>query len=427
MLSDKVDNVIEPGDQGSYSRRAEKLDEGTIYKPEFFEHITSTITALDEDLHELSKDIHDHPELMFEEYHAHDVLTAFVEKHGFQVTRHYLLETAWVARYTHGKGGHTLGVNSEMDALPGIGHACGHNLIAISGVAVAIAVKAVLEKFDISGTVVLLGTPAEEGGAGKVILLEGGAYKGMDACLMCHPGPGPPSFASLGGSLAVEYITAEFHGETAHAGLSPWEGKNALDAAVLSYTNISLLRQQLKPTHRVHGTIDSSEDWAPNVIPDYSKMRWYVRAPTRVEVDAAVKRVKACFEAAALATDCEVKFLQVPSPIYELRQNKGLGDEFTDVFTKKCGQFDYGGSGGGSTDFGNVTHALPAIHPLYSIPAESSNHTREFADAAATEEAHQACLNISKALAATGMRLLTDEAFFERVQDTFEEDVRLRA
>lgn len=137
-----------------------------------------------------------------------------MEQQGFQVERHYKLETAWIATFTNGTGGRTIGVNSEMDALPGVGHACGHNLIAIAGVAVACAVKEVLVKHDISGKVVLLGTPGEEGGGGKVILLEKGAYEGMDVCVMCHPAPGPARSASLSSCLAIQRLIVEYHGHT---------------------------------------------------------------------------------------------------------------------------------------------------------------------------------------------------------------------
>ncbi|KAI9056288.1 hypothetical protein FKP32DRAFT_1447792 [Trametes sanguinea] len=397
----------------------------TLQRPEAYEIIRSAIQALDQDLFDLSHDIHAHPELKFEESHAHDVLTAFMEKQGFTVTRHHLLDTAWVAKYTRGTGGRVLGVNSEMDALPGIGHACGHNLIAIAGVAVACGVKAAMDKLDIPGSVVLLGTPGEEGGAGKAILLDKGAYEGLDACLMCHPAPGPPWSASLSGCLARQRIDVEFFGHTAHAALSPWEGQNALDAAVLAYTNISLLRQQLKPTHRVHGIFEG-KDWTPNIIPDYAKMVWYVRAPTRPEVDVAVKRIKACFEGAAMATGCRVK-VEMGNGTFELRQNKALGDDFAEVFSKTVGPVDYElGISHASTDFGNVTYAMPALHPSFAIPTLGGNHTIAFTEAAASKEAHVACLQISQALAMTGVRVLTDDEFLSKVRATFEEDVRAR-
>ncbi|KAK7683771.1 hypothetical protein QCA50_013147 [Cerrena zonata] len=402
-------------------------DGKAIYEPDLFDAIDSTIESLSDELRTLSLDIHDHPELKWEEHHAHDVLTDFMAKHGFQVKQHYILPTAWEATFTQGQGGPTIGVNSEMDALPGVGHACGHNLIAIAGVAVACAVKAILEKKNINGKVVLLGTPAEEGGRGKVVLLEGGAYEGMDACVMCHPAPGPPNSASLSSSLALKGLQVEYTGHTAHAALAPWEGQNALDAAVAAHTNIGLLRQQLKPNHRVHGIIEG-RDWAPNIVPDYAKLLYYIRSETWAEVLAAVPRVENCFKAAALATGCKIDVKPFHSST-ELRQNKALGDEFANVFESKYGSIDRKyGIAGASTDFGDITYALPALHPGFGIPTKPNggNHTREFAASAATIEAHKATLNVAKALAAVGVRLLTDEGFLNEVKKTFEEDKKIR-
>ncbi|KAI0685176.1 hypothetical protein BC835DRAFT_1385632 [Cytidiella melzeri] len=339
-----------------------------------------------------------------------------MKKQGFEVTPHHHLETAWVATFTKGHGGRTIGVNSEMDALPGVGHACGHNLIAIAGVAVACAIKAVLQEHNMSGKVVLLGTPGEEGGGGKVILLEKGAYEGMDACLMCHPAPGPPSSASLSSCLAIQRKIVEYRGHTAHAALAPWEGQNALDAAVSAYTSITLLRQQIKPSHRIHGIFEG-KDWAPNVIPDNAKMIWYMRGQTWAEVQALVPRVEACFQAAALATACKVE-IGDGGATYDLRQNVALGDEFARVFCSQFGTVDYKfGIFSASTDFGNVTYALPALHPSFAIPTvpQGGNHTRAFTESAASPESHVACLNVSKALAAVGVRVLTDDAFFGEV------------
>ncbi|KDR78232.1 hypothetical protein GALMADRAFT_245310 [Galerina marginata CBS 339.88] len=394
-----------------------------IYRPDVLETIEIRIKELDQELRELSLDIHAHPELGFQEVHAHDAYTAFMVKHGFQVTKHFHLDTAWQATFQHGSGGRTIGINSEMDALRGIGHACGHNLIGISGVAVACAVKAAMEKHSISGKINLLGTPAEEGGAGKVILLNKGAYEGMDICLMCHPAPGPVGSVSLTSCLAVQKITAEYKGHTAHAALSPWEGKNALDAAVLAYNNVSALRQQLKPTTRVHGIFEG-KDWAVNIIPDHAKYVCLVRAPTAKELKEVLKRVLPCFEAAALATGCELK-IETGNPLTDIRQNRALGGEVANIVLNKYGSIDYEwGIKDASTDFGNITYALPSLHPGFAIPTvvDGGNHTRAFAASAATIEAHNACLDVSKALAATAMRVLTDDKFFEEVQKTFKED-----
>lgn len=400
---------------------------GEVYRPDLFQTIEESIASLNDSLRDLSLDISSHPELKFEEHHAHDVLTSYMEKQGFQVERHYKLETAWIATFTNGTGGRTIGVNSEMDALPGVGHACGHNLIAIAGVAVACAVKEVLVKHDIPGKVVLLGTPGEEGGGGKVILLEKGAYEGMDVCVMCHPAPGPARSASLSSCLAIQRLIVEYHGHTAHAALAPWEGQNALDAAVSAYTSISMLRQQIKPGCRVHGIIEG-KDWAANIIPDYSRMFWYVRGETWAEVESLVPRIQACCDAAALATACRIEQAKGGATT-DLRQNKALSNEFADVFAKKFGPIDYEwGISSASTDFGNVTYAMPAIHPGFGIPTEpqGGNHTRAFARSAASPEAHVVCLNVSKTLAAVGVRVLVDDAYFAEVRKTFEDDLRLR-
>ncbi|PPQ95365.1 hypothetical protein CVT26_008210 [Gymnopilus dilepis] len=417
-----------------------------LFRPDILQTIEAKIAELDSELRELSLNIHAHPELGYEEYHAHDVYTAFMEKHGFEVVRNYHLPTAWKATFSHGSGGRTIGVNSEMDALKGIGHACGHNLIGMSGVAVACAIKAALEKHNLSGKVVLLGTPAEEGGSGKVVLLEKGAYDGMAACLMCHPAPGPVGSVSLSSCLALQRITVEYKGHTAHAALSPWEGKNALDAAVLGYNNISALRQQLRPTHRVHGIFEG-KDWAPNIIPDYAKfISCYVRAPTRSEMQETVKRVTPCFQYAKssivifaypntglvpqlLLTGCEVTVTLEKGSTFDLRQNTALGGEVANIVLNKYGAIDYEwGIKSASTDFGNVTYALPSLHPGFAIPTivDGGNHTPGFEKAAATIEAHYACLDVSKALAATGVRVLIDDNFFANVQATFKEDENAR-
>ncbi|KAG8216049.1 hypothetical protein J3R82DRAFT_8048 [Butyriboletus roseoflavus] len=452
---------------------------GDVYRPDILAVIEQTIDSLRPQLRELSDKIHAHPELMFQEQcdlpppctqrrdaesvsptsYAHEVYTEFLEAQGWVVQKHYLLETAWVATYTHGHGGRVVGVNSEMDALPGIGHACGHNLIGIAGVAVACAAKAAMQKLNIDGKVILLGTPAEEGGFGKVRLWDKGAYEEMDVCLMCHPAPGPPYTISLSSSLALVRLQVDYTGKTAHAGLSPWEGKNALDAAVLAYTNIGLLRQQIKPTHRVHGVF-GGKDWAPNDLLTNTVERWFVRAPLTKEVHDTAARVKACFQAAAIATGTNVAFTS-ESMANELTQNKALGEELADVVRKRYGDIDYEwGISSASTDFvSRVTtreimnlnsrafagkyhspcclrrdvsdecSTLLSTIQLAAIPTVpgGGNHTREFTAAAATDAAHEACYTVSKALAHVGMRVITDEAFLAKVKLAFEEDKKLRS
>jgi amidohydrolase len=295
-----------------------------VAKYDFMTTIVTTVDTIDSALRSLSLSIHDHPELMFEEHYAHDTLADFIESHGFVVTRHHLgLQTAWRAEFTHGKGGRTIGINAEMDALPLIGHACGHNLIAVSGVGVAIAIKSALLAHNVTGKVVLLGTPGEEGGGGKITLLERGGYDGMHACLMCHPSAGSPNSLSTGSCLAMQPIDVEFFGHSAHAGNAPWEGANALDAAFLAYSNVSVLRQQIKPDHRITGVIQGCKG-ATNVIPDYAQMHWLLRAPDRDQLQLLRERVEACFRGAVIATGCRLKITQ-GRPYHDLRQNAVLG------------------------------------------------------------------------------------------------------
>ncbi|KAF9223957.1 amidohydrolase [Gyrodon lividus] len=394
-------------------------------KSDFMTTIGTTIDIIDSALRSLSLSLHDHPELMFEEKYAHDILTDFMESHGFVVTRQYLgLKTAWRAEFTHGKGGRTLGINSEMDALPLLGHACGHNLIAVSGVGVAIAVKSALKAHNIPGKVVLLGTPAEEGGGGKTILLERGGYEGMHACLMCHPTAGPVHSSSLGTTLAMQSMNAEFFGHAAHAGNAPWEGTNALDAAFLVYTSVSVLRQQIKPDHRVHGVIQGCKGGA-NVIPDYAKMRWLVRAPDRDQLQTLRDRVKSCFEGAATATGCRLK-ITTDQPYYDLRQNSVLAEYFSQMMSNCLGMDIQQRASGASTDFGNVTYEIPSLHPSFAIPTEPNggNHTPAFAVSARSTEAHKACMTVTKGLAWTGFRVIADDQFYEQVREEFQKTVQ---
>ncbi|KAG9128250.1 hypothetical protein FRC07_002209 [Ceratobasidium sp. 392] len=380
--------------------------------------------AIDElslSLREISLKIHDRPELGWDVVYAHDVLTGFLEEHGFTVIRHYLASqlpgnTAWRGEFVvpskDGSSLRVVGFNSEMDALPGIGHACGHNLIAVVGVAAAIGLKKAMEKHHISGKIVVLGTPAEESGAGKALLLEAGAYKEMDVCLMAHPSPGEYHSVWTGGSLALQSFSVEYHGHTAHAGAAPWEGKNALDAAFLAYAAVSALRQQIHPTMRVHGMIEG-RDWAPNIIQDYAKMTYYVRAPSWEQVVALRTRVNRCFEAGALATSCTMSIKDLDS-IKDLQQNPILSNDFAAVMSARYGRpFLQDTSTSASTDFGNVTYELPSIHPGFSIPTviNGGNHTPPFTAAARTKEAHENAMAVSKGLATVGLRVLLDEGF----------------
>jgi amidohydrolase len=229
---------------------------------------------------------------------------------GFSVTLHaYGLETAFVVEY--GTGGRVVAFNAEYDALPEIGHACGHNLIATMSIAAFLGLAEALKTHKILGRVRLIGTPAEEGGGGKIKIIDAGGYRDVDACLMAHPGPFDECAGFTGDAymptLASHKMRARFTGKTAHAAVAPWEGVNALDAAVLAYNGISVLRQQSHPTDRVH-CVFSDGGARPNVIPGTAEIDCYVRSPMLKTADDLLVKVKRCFTGGAIQAGCEMDF-----------------------------------------------------------------------------------------------------------------------
>ncbi|KAG0140118.1 hypothetical protein CROQUDRAFT_136864 [Cronartium quercuum f. sp. fusiforme G11] len=389
------------------------------FDDQWIQILEQTIDDLSPKLREFSLKMFEYPELAMKEFKTHDLLANFMsQQSGWKVTRHaYGMDTAVEAIFTRGTGGRTVGFNSEMDALPLIGHACGHPLICISGIAAAIATATALTKASMPGTVILLGTPAEEDIGGKVTLIERGAYKPMDACLMLHPAP----IGGLVGMFAITEVTVEYHGHNAHAAGAPWEGVNALDAAVTAYSNISVLRQQIHPTERVHGIIQGSEKWTTNVIPDYACLKYGIRALKRDDMIKLKERVYKCFKAAALSTGCTYK-LHEELVYYDLKSNKHLGEEYR-TYMEAVMRVPVLSDGPvlGSTDFGNVSYEVPSIHPIYSIPTQpgQGNHTRGFTASAMTEEAHQATLKSAKGIAFAGWRVLSDQSFLDKVRQEF--------
>jgi len=322
-------------------------------------------------------------------------------------------------------------LNSEMDALPGIGHACGHNLIAVAGVAALMGMRKAMEKHGIEGKVVLIGTPAEEGGFGKARLIDLGAYSDLDACMMTHPGGSVEvtGHSVINPSLAIQTVNVEYTGKTAHAAANPWNGINALDAANLAYAGVSAMRQQLQMTDRVHGIITDGGQ-APNIIPEHTQLRYYLRATTVKGVEDLKKKIIPCFEAAALATGCQVK-ISTERMTNDLRNSKPLAEEYAVALSEGYGVptrllFNDWSAGGGSTDFGNVTYALPSCHPHFGIPIVPgrSNHTPEFRNAARGDEAHGETWKSAVGLAASGVRFLADDEFAKATRNFWEDDMK---
>ncbi|KAL3456078.1 hypothetical protein BJX64DRAFT_52395 [Aspergillus heterothallicus] len=403
----------------------------------FIKKVQDTLRKFDEDLQFINHKIWSNPEIGYEEHKAHDNICALFDglNEGYIVRRHaYGLDTAFEIEYAHGETakGRVLTFNAEIDALPGIGHACGHNLIATSSIAAFIstceAMKA-LASDQLNYTVRLLGTPAEESGGGKIKLLENGAYNDVDACLMLHPtpiAPDRPNLLSLatapaGGFLANDKVRVTFTGKPAHAAAAPWEGVNALDAVVAAYVNISLLRQQMQPAQRVHGIIVNGGD-RPNIIPWSASVDYYIRSPTIATLKPLTEKVVKCFEAAAVATGCKVDF-EWGLSYADVKSNTPICESYVSImramnhhvlFTVAPGE-----AGGASTDMGNVSYALPGFHGIFTIPAKGGNHTPEFAEVAGTIEAYQRGIDCAAGMAVVACHFLENDEFANQVKDDF--------
>lgn len=363
---------------------------------------------------ELSHRIHADPELGFQEEKASAWLAGALAEAGFSVERGACgLPTAFTA--TAGSGPLRIAFCAEYDCLPGIGHACGHNIIATAGIGAGIAAARVAD--DVGLTVRVIGTPAEEGGGGKIILLDRGAFDGVHAAMMVHPAPADVAEPPI---IAVAHFDVHYTGKAAHASSYPEQGINAADALTIAQVAIGLLRQHIRPTDRIHGIVTDGGD-APNIVPAHSSAKYYVRARTLQQLEEIRARVNRCFEAGALATGATLEIVEVEKPYAEMRHDADIAavykrnaEELGRVFP------DFGAANltrwAGSTDMGNVSLVMPAIHPMIGISSlPAVNHQPEFTAASATEAADQAVYDGALAMAWTAIDIATDPAIRERL------------
>ncbi|MDQ6857390.1 MAG: M20 family metallopeptidase [Chloroflexota bacterium] len=360
------------------------------------------IDAAAPDLDALALSIHDHPELAFAERFAAAAIGDFLAAQGLPVTRGAGgIETAFVSETRTGPGA-TVAICSEYDALPGIGHGCGHNLIAVSGVGAYLGVAAVAK--DLKGTVRLIGTPAEEGGGGKVKLHAAGIFDGVDAAMMFHPADADVLDPLM---VSLRVLDVEFRGKAAHAAASPYAGVNALDALMLGWSAMSALRQLVRSDSRIHGIITDGGQ-ASNIIPERAAARIVVRAADPTYLGDLRRRVLLCFEGAGTATGCELRhewgeamdMVTTNGPIAAAfgENARALGRE---LGPRRAGETS------GSTDMGNISSLIPSIHPFLSVVHERTPwHSREFAAAARTPYAFDTMRLAAKALAFTAIDLL---------------------
>jgi amidohydrolase len=359
---------------------------------------TEAYEAVEAELRDISRWMYENPELGYEEFESSRRLATFLEEHGFEVEYPaYGLATAFEARA--GSSGPRVVICAEYDALPNVGHACGHNVIATSSLGAGAALAGLADDLGIRLTV--LGTPAEEGGGGKIDLIEAGAFEDAAAAMLIHPSPRNLADPRL---LAAQGLTVTYRGKTAHAAATPQMGINALDAFVQAYNNIATLRQQFLPSDRVHGVIHEGGG-APNVIPDLTVSKWIVRAATAERFEILRSKILSCFDAAATATGCSVEIDYDGEPYIDLISDPTMAAIFAAnsvALGREMPTYEESGiTTSASSDMGNVSHIVPSLHPSVKIETDAVNHQPEFAAATVTPSGEQAIRDGALAMAHT--------------------------
>ncbi len=373
------------------------------------------VDALEGRLRSISREIFEHPEEKFEEVRASKLLADELRAAGFKVEVGTAgLATAIRAVHPSAAPGPTVAILGEYDALPELGHACGHNLIAAGALGAALAVASV--KRDVPGRLVFLGTPAEEGGGGKVVMIEAGTFRGVDAAMMFHPS----SFTAVEhGSLAITEVRLEFRGVAAHASASPEKGINALDAVIQTFNGINALRQHIRDGARIHGIITNGGA-KPNIVPEYAAAEFYVRAAETAYRDELLGKLERCAKGAALAAGATFSMSEISPPYKAMRPNRALGAAFTRNLESLGWAFDADDLPFGSTDMGDVSQAVPAIHAYVAICDRAiAFHSRGFAEASQSERGHQGMLAAAKAMAMTAVDVLTSADLVRTMQREF--------
>jgi len=380
------------------------------------ERAITLIDAQRNDLIQLSTTIHSNPELAFKEIQSSATLCGVLEKRGFKIERGIGgIETAFRAEARGKSDGPTIAILAEYDALPNLGHACGHNIICTAAVGAGIALKELMS--ELPGRVLVIGTPAEEGAGGKLIMLKNGAFDDIDATMLVHPAA---RTMTARGSLATIRVTLEFFGKAAHAAAAPEDGINALEALLAAFHNINAMRLHLKSDARVHGIITNGGS-AINVIPDYASAKFSIRASQRGYVEEIVQRVVQCAQAGALATGAELKY-SADDGLADIIPNRALAKAFAENW-RAVGVESHDPRPNermGSTDHGDVSHHVPSIHPYIAIaPEGTGGHTVEFRQAALSPAGHTGMLNAAKGLAMTTIDLLCNPGLMQEIKNEF--------
>jgi amidohydrolase len=379
--------------------------------------VCDRVDALAPRLIHASRAIHEHPELNYDEHFAHQLLTDLLEEQGIAPVRHaHGLATAFDSFV--GSSGPTVAIFCEYDALPGVGHACGHNVIATAGLGAGLAAAFVAEQAG--GRLRIMGTPAEEGGGGKVKMARAGAFDGIDAAMMVHPADADLVQMDC---LAIQELDIEYHGKASHAAAAPWEGRNALDAAVLGYMNVAALRQHIRPNERVHGVITKGGDKA-NIVPSLAATNWMIRSATLDSLQPLKERVLTSLQAGATACGCTSQHAWVGESYADMIDNQPMVGAYV-ANAARVGRTvldpDAGGRKvTGSTDMGNVSYLVPSIHPMIKVaPDGVPIHSVDFARYAGGPEGDRAVIDGAKTMAMTVIDLWTSAELLAQVRAYF--------
>lgn len=381
--------------------------------------ILETVREIGPELDELSLEIFNDPETAYEEFNACRRHVELLKKHGFEVEEKLIgIETGFKAVYDSGKKGRTVGIMAEYDALPGIGHGCGHNILGAVGSGAGIALKSVID--EIGGKVIVYGTPAEENKGAKMAYARAGQFDELDFAMMAHPNA---TYTKCGPMLALGPVAFEFHGKPAHASAAPEEGRNAMDAVVLALCAVNALRQQMKSSSRVHGIILKAGE-AANVIPDFASAQFMVRSLTKSYNEELRERVRDCARGAALQTGTQVVFTEQDIILDNMLTNKTLEQVFCDKMQETFGiTVAEPSPQTGSNDAGLLSKVCPTIHPMFAICSGQAYpaHTVEFGKSTLTDFAKEQMRNTIAGLALTAVEVMQNEELYAAIRKEFDE------
>lgn len=378
--------------------------------------IAQQIESMKDEILSINDYIYAHPELGNEEFLAVEKLTGFLRKNGFEIEMGIAgVPTAFHAVFDSGHSAPHVAFLCEYDALPGIGHGCGHNMIGTLGAAAGVALSKVLSVTG--GRISVFGTPAEETNGAKVEIAAQNLFEGVDAAMILHPGQ---HSKRSGKSLAMDALQFSYKGKASHAAAQPEKGINALDAVLLLFNGINALREHVTSDVRIHGII-SEGGLAANIVPEDAAAQFYVRAATREGLDAVVQKVKSIAEGAALMTGATLTISNYELSYDDMRTNETLSDAFTKNLMEAGETIILPAEkGSGSLDMGNVSRRVPSIHPYLGFGApDAISHSKGFADATVTDAGHEALLRGVTALAYTGYDLLTDKSLLQAIKEEF--------